>query len=380
VRYRKFGSTGWESSVLAMGTMRLPGAATGDPAGIQRPEAVRLIRSAIDRGVNYIDIGFPWDMGRHEPVVRTVREALNDGYREKVKVAMTVPACLMQSPGDFELCFDTQLTWLGADCVDFCLLGRLNRDNWPRLQSLGALDWLDASMKDGRFAHAGFSFHDHFQILKSILMDYQGWRICQFQYSYMDVDHDPGVSGISYAADQGLAVVATEPLRGGRLTKEPPEAVRDVWSQTGRDWSRAEWGLRFVWNHPGISSVVCDMSTEGELEEDLRVADNAEADSLTVQEEVLISRVRDAYRRARRVPCPSCRPCMPCPAGIDVPRFFEVYNDAIMYGDIETARAICRDERLHPEECIECKLCESRCAKRLPIVDWLKSARDQGLG
>ncbi len=376
MKYRKFGKLDWESSVLAVGAMRLPGFAVSNPDGIDRPEAVRVIRSAIDRGVNYVDLGFPWNMGRHEPVIRTVQEALRGGYRERVRLAMTVPACLIKSPDDFDLCLNTQLTWLGVDSVDFCLLGRLNRDNWPRLRDFGALDWLARSMKGRKFSHAGFSFHDHFQILKAILQDYQDWSICQFQYSYMDVDHDPGVSGIGYAADQGMAVVATEPLRGGRLTKQPSRAVRNAWARSTRESSLAEWGLRFVLNHSGISTVVCDASSAEQVAENLRVAEEAEPDSLTVQEEVLIGQVRDAIRKKRKAPCPSCRPCMPCPEGIDVPRFFEVYNDAIMYDDIETARAICKNEDLHPEDCVECRLCESRCAKRLPIVDWLKRGTD----
>lgn len=66
---------------------------------------------------------------------------------------------------------------------------------------------------------------------------------------------------------------------------------------------------------------------------------------------------------------------MPCPIGIDVPRFFEIYNDAAMYDDVETARALCIVEQIHPGDCIECGICEGRCTKRLPMVDWLKRGR-----
>jgi len=42
---------------------------------------------------------------------------------------------------------------------------------------------------------------------------------CQFQFSYMDVDHDPGISGIKFAAEKGLAVVVDGPLRAGGSRK-----------------------------------------------------------------------------------------------------------------------------------------------------------------
>ncbi len=241
---------------------------------------------------------------------------------------------------------------------------------------MGILDCLERAQAEGLIGHAGFSFHDHYQVLKSIVQAYDRWALCSVDYSFMDVNHDPGASGITYAAEQGLAVVATRPFKGGRLTKEPPEDVRQVWARSPREWSYAEWALRFVLNHPGISVAVSDMSTTEQLLDNLRVVDAAEDSALTIADEVTIGNVRDAFRRRQQVPCPSCRPCMPCPAGIDVPRFFEIYNDAAMYDDVETARTLCVQEQIRPEDCTECGVCESRCAKRLPIVDWLRRGSD----
>lgn len=355
--------------------MRLPAAARYGQGAVDAPEAIRLIRHGIDQGVNYLDLGFPWDMACHEPIAGVVRDALTEGYREKVKVALTVPAFLLSSPEDFEICLDRQLEWLGAQGVDFCLLGRLTRENWPELEQMGILDRLEKAQSDGRIGAAGFSFCDQYQVLKSVVGAYDRWVLCSIQYSYMDVKHNPGTNGVRWASEQGLAVVVTEPLKGGRLAKEPPEEIDRLWAQSGRRWSLAEWGLRFVWNHPGVSVVVSDMSSMEQLVENLGVADAAEAEGLSISDEVTISKVADAFRTRQRVPCPSCRPCMPCPEGIDVPRFFEIYNDALMYDDIETARAFCALEQIHPGDCTECGICERRCTKRLPVIEWLKEGR-----
>ncbi len=213
----------------------------------------------------------------------------------KVRLALNVPAFLISSPGDLNGCLGSQLEWLGLDRVDFCLLGRLTRDNWPLLEGMGILDRLEEVQADGRVGHAGFSFHDHYQVLKSIVQSYDRWILCSVQYSYMDAKHDAGANGIRYAAEQGLAVVAMEPFKGGRLTKEPPEEVRRVWAQSPREWSRAEWALRFVWNHPDVSVAVSDMSSMEQLVENLRVAATAEAGGLSIPEEVTIGNVRDAF-------------------------------------------------------------------------------------
>jgi predicted aldo/keto reductase-like oxidoreductase len=341
VKYRRFGQLEWDSSILGMGVMRLPGWTGYGQGTIDQAESIRMIRHAIDQGVNYVDLGFPWEMDRHEPIVA----------------------------------LDKQLGWLGSDSVDFCLLGRLDRENWPELQTLGILDRLEQAQADGRVGRAGFSFYDQYQVLKSIVKAYDRWALCGVQYSYMDVKHNPGANGIRWASEQGLAVVVTQPFKGGRLTKEPPEEVGRVWTQSGMERSLAEWALRFVWNHPGVSTVVSDMSSMEQLAENLGVADTAEAESLSISEEVTIGNARDAFHDRQRVPCPFCRPCMPCPEGIDVPRFYEIYNDALIYDDIETARSQCALEQVHPGDCTECGLCERRCTKRLHMIDWLKEGR-----
>jgi uncharacterized protein len=373
MKYRKFGSLDWNVSVLGFGVMRLP-SMDKDPADIDEAASIKMIRYAIDHGVNYLDLGYPYDMSRHEQRTRIIGRALQDGCRQKIKVAATLPTFSIKISADFDRCLEEQLKWLNVDRLDFYLLGRLNRENWPALEQLGILNAAEKAMTDGRISHLGFSFHDHFQVLRDILNAYDNWTVCQFQYSYMDIDHDPGFSGIKYAADQGLAVVVIEPLRWGRLTKEPPGSVAKVWASASRKLNLTEWGLRWVWNHPEVSVVVCDMSTVDQVGENIALTDSAGPDSLTVRELVLLNRVRDAYQALRVVPCTSCRACMPCPVGIDVPRIFELYNDAVIYGDVKTARSIYCAEKHDIDCCTECNVCVDSCAKRLAVLDFLKAA------
>ena len=311
-------------------------------------------------------------MGRHERLAGIIGRALKDGYRQKIKITAALPSFLVSSQSDLEHYLSEQLRWLGMDRIDFYLLGGLNRESWPRLQELDVLSWAEKAVSSGRVGHLGFSFHDHYQVLRGILEDYDSWAVAQFQYSYMDVDCQPGVSGLRLAADKGLAVVVNEPLKRGRLAEEPPEPVAKIWANASQKRTLAEWGLRWVWNHPGIATVVVDMGTIEQVMENAAPADVAKADSLTVPEEVLISQVREAYRKLKPIPCTTCRGCMPCPQDIDVPRIFELYNDAIMYGDVDTARSIYRAERHNIDDCAECDICV--CGREIDIMDWLKKA------
>jgi len=281
MRYRQFGRLDWEVSVLGFGVMGLPLTAEGPPEAGQT-ESLSMIRYAIDHGVNYIDLGYPYDMARHEQVARVVERALRGGYRHKVKISVTVPGSFVDSAEDFDRYLNKQIEWLEADRIDFCLLGRLNRENWPRIKDLGCLGRAEQAVSDGRIDKVGFSFHDHFQILRRILDGYDNWALCQFQYSYMDVTHDPGAIGLTYAADKGMAIVVTEPLKGGRLTKKPPESVAKFFASAPEKRTLADWGLRFAWNHPGVSTVVCDMSTMEQVAEDMAIADSAESEGCSL--------------------------------------------------------------------------------------------------
>jgi predicted aldo/keto reductase-like oxidoreductase len=374
MKYRRFGRLDWEVSALGFGLARLP-LRNEVPANIDEVESIKMLRYAIDHGVNYLDTGSPQDKIHQEHLSRLLREALQNGYRQKIKIVASLPSSLINSSTDFESYLDELLKWLPMDRIDFFLLGGLNRYTWPKLQGLDVLHLAEHAVADRGIGQIGFSFHDQFQFLREIINAYDNWALCQFQYSYMDVDHHPGVGGLKYAAEKGLAVVVTEPLRGGRLTRQPPEPVARLWADAMPKCTPADWGLRWVWNHPDISTVVCDMSTMEQIAENVALADSVEPESLTVPEELLISRVRDAYRNLRPIPCTACRICMPCPQDIDVPRIFELYNDAVMYGDSGTARSIYRIENHRLDTCNECGACENACGMKLPILDWLKKAR-----
>jgi predicted aldo/keto reductase-like oxidoreductase len=353
-------------SALGLGTAQLT---VRDEAA-----AIEIVRRAIDGGVNFLDLGQPYDTDAQGERVRLVGRALEGGYRDKIKLAAGLPAPLIGSARDIESYLDKLLGWLDADRIDFFLPGGLDRYSWPRLQSLDVLPRIEAAVADGRVGGPGFAFHDDFQYLREIIEAYDGWDLVQFQYSYMDIDHHPGTGGIGYAASSGLAVVVAEPLKGGRLTRPAPGSVARIWAESPGG-TPASWCLRWAWNHPGVATVVTDISTIEELEEDLALADRAEPGEITIAEEIFIGRVRDAYRRLRPVPCTACRGCQPCPQGIDAPRIFELYNDAVIYGDVDTMRILYKNERHRIKDCDECGACTRACGFNIDIPGFLKKAQ-----
>ena len=365
MKYRRFGALDWDVSVLGFGVQGLAADAPG----------VEMIRTAIGGGVNYLDLGSPAG-GRFADTTRLIRDALQDGYRERVRLAAHIPVTRLRCAADLDSLLDGQLQALGQEQVDVLILDGLDRSAWPALQALHVLDRAAALQAAGRVTALGFSFRDHLRFLRPILEHRYPWVLCQFHYSYLDADHLPGLSGVRYAASRGLAVVAAEPLQGGRLAREPPRQVAEIWAGAERARSLAGWGLHWVWNHPEVATVVCDMSTLDQVQENTIQAGSAAAGGLSIREQVLIGRVRDAYRKLRPIPCTACRVCMPCPRDIDVPRILELFNDAVVYHEVATARAHYRQEQHRLQDCDECGACADACGRMIAILDWLPEARE----
>jgi len=374
MEYRTFGKLDWKPSALGFGAMRLP-TIGGDEGKIDEAKARRMIRYAIDQGVNYVDTAYPYHQGTSEPFVG---RALRDGYRERTRLATKLPCWRVQTAADFDRLLNEQLERLYTDYVDFYLLHGLNARTWPKVRDLGVLGWADRAVADGRIRYLGFSFHDRYQVFQEIVDAAELWTFCQIQYNLMDVEYQAGTKGLEYAARRGLAVVVMEPLRGGLLTQNVPPPVQRIWDDAPRQRTPADWALQWVWNHPEVSVVLSGMSTMEQVEQNIVSASRSGAGTLTAEELDLIARVRVQYLELSRIPCTDCRYCLPCPNGVNIPAIFEVYNDAKIYGDIQRAKLNYRwlEEGERADQCVACDECLEKCPQQIEIPEWLAKAND----
>jgi predicted aldo/keto reductase-like oxidoreductase len=374
VIYRTFGKLDWRPSALGFGAMRLP-TIDNDPGRIDEPEATRMVRHAIDQGVNYVDTAYPYHRGTSETFLG---RALQGGYRERIRLATKMPCWLIKEPGDFDRYLDEQLERLQVGHIDFYLLHGLNGKRWPSLSELGVLPWAERALVDGRIGHLGFSFHDAYDVFQELVDASDLWTFCQIQYNYMDVDYQAGTRGLRYAAGKGLAVVVMEPIRGGRLSNNVPPTVQAIWDGAPVQRTPAEWALQWVWNQPEVSLVLSGMSAMQHVEENLASAARSGPGTLTGEELALYGRVREEYERLCPIPCTDCKYCLPCPSGVNIPGVFEIYNELMMYGDERRARMVYgwleEDERANL--CIECGECLDKCPQSIEIPEWLKKAHE----
>lgn len=321
------GSLDWKVSALGFGCMRLP------PRTINRlraktNESIRIIRHGIDLGINYFDTGYPYHLGDSEKILG---KALEDGYREKVKIATKYPM-ILSSVLKFDSCLKTQLKRLKTEYIDFYLFHGLNRNSFEKVKRLNLFDKMENAKDEGLIRHIGFSFHDTLPIFKEII-DFYPWDMTQIQYNYMDTAIQATNEGLKYAHSKGIAVVVMEPLKGGKLANPPQEAL-EIMKSSGINRTPVDWAFQFLWNRPEIATVLSGMGSKKMVDENCASADRSGINSLNETENEVLTRVAEIFRKKILVPCTACNYCMPCLQGVDIPGNFALLNNRSM----ETSR------------------------------------------
>lgn len=372
MQYRSFGTHGFDTSIIGLGTMRLPLTEGGAQTDVDEERAVRLIRKAIDLGVNYIDTAYVYHGGKSEEIVG---KALRGGYRDRVTLVDKNPVWLVERYEDFEKYLDEQLERLQTDHLDVYLLHALDLKTWRKIEALGALRFLDEMIEKGKIKVAGFSFHDNHEAFMEIVNAYH-WGMVLLQMNYMDEFEQATLKGLEYAGELGIPVAVMEPLKGGLLAAVP-EAVSEVMTAHRPDWNPVEWSFRWLAHRPEVKVILSGMSAEDQLTENVLIGDRLSPLNFRKEDFAVVESIRQAYQQRVKVTCTQCQYCMPCPSGVDIPRNFKLYNTGSVYdnrtGVMNTYAKVMKPEA-RASACVGCRQCEPLCPQQIEISEVLKSA------
>jgi predicted aldo/keto reductase-like oxidoreductase len=373
MQYRK-DRYGNSISALGYGCMRL----TKKGGAVDLDKAEKEILYAIEQGVNYFDSAYIY------PGIETAvgRILAKNHMRDKVFLATKLPHYLMKSRAQIEATFREELSRLQTDHIDYYLLHMLtDLASYEKVQRLGIEDWIAEKKKSGEIRQIGFSFHGTADMFLKILNAYD-WDFCQIQYNYIDEYSQAGRRGLEAAAAKGIPVIIMEPLRGGRLVNLLPTGAKQIFAEDAHHWSPAEWGLRWLWNQPGVTCVLSGMNSLEMVRENTRIASEAEPGTLTEADQAVLERAKEEINRTMQVPCTGCAYCMPCPHGVDIPGAFrswnEMYAESKKSGRTDYFRAtICRHTATSASLCVQCGRCEKLCPQQIPIREKLKAAKKE---
>jgi aryl-alcohol dehydrogenase-like predicted oxidoreductase len=296
--YRLLGRTGVEVSPLALGTMMF-----GAWGNKDTDDSIRVIRRALDAGINFVDSADVYSAGESEEIVGKALKGRRDDVVLATKFFMPMGDGPNRGGGSrrhIMRAVEDSLRRLGTDYIDLYQVHRPS-DVMDVEETLGALTDL---VSQGKVRYIGSSSYTGSQIVEAQVASRDG-HLARF------VTEQPPYSILVRGIEQdvlpttrryGMGTLSYSPLAGGWLSGKwrkdaaptPTSANRpsarfdmstaanqqklevvDALARVADDagLTLIELAIAFVVNHPGITSAIIGPRTMEQLESQLGAAD-----------------------------------------------------------------------------------------------------------
>ncbi len=363
---RHYKNTAMTLPLLGFGCMRLPQLSPDKPE-IDFTTASKMVDMAMKAGCNYFDTAYMYHRGLSE---RFLGQALKKYSRDSYYLADKMPVWFAKSANDVEKIFQEQLKRCQTDYFDFYMLHSLDENHWNTAQKFRAYEFLEKMKKQGKIRKLGFSFHDKPEVLQKIVSA-RAWDFAQIQLNYLDWELYRSREQYEILTRAGIPVIVMEPLRGGALATLSPEAEA-ILKKADPQSSCAAWALRYVASLPNVLCILSGMTLPEHVEDNLRTFTPFKP--LTDNERKVLSEALTAYRKCLAIPCTACRYCMPCPAEVEIPKIFGIYNQYKVAGNrwMFNKNYYAIDEDSRASACVDCGACLKKCPQKLDIPNLMK--------
>jgi len=364
------GKTGIMASRLGFGAMRLP----QKDGGIDFSLASEMVDVAIDAGINYFDTGYNYHHGKSESFLgESLKKYARDQYIMTTKLSLLALDRIEHvTRAHAEAMFDEQLARLGIECFDFYFIHNISNDNRRKMMmDLDLLAMLTERKRRGQLRFTGFSFHDKAENMAKTL-DMYDWDLAQIQLNYYDWEAQNAELTCKTLSERGVPFIAMEPVRGGRLVSLNQNAEHTL-REANPDESNAGWALRWVANKTGADVVLSGMSSMQQLKENIDIFSPVK--TFTQTEQSAINVAARLLLDAPVVGCTACEYCLPCPEGIKIPKYFDIYNEYIRFGNahnFKTRYDQIKEDTMGIAACTACGKCVGDCPQMVNVPDEFK--------
>src|SRR5690349_2961228 len=209
--YRTLGRTGEKVSAIGLGGHHI--GRPKDPA-----EGIRIVRSAVDRGITFMDNCWDYQDGEAE---RRMGQALRDGYRPRVFLMTKFDGRTKASTAKQ---IDESLQRLQTDVIDLMQYHENIRMEDPDrfFAPNGPLEALLEAKKAGKIRYIGFTGHKdpvvHLRMLEVAAQNKFHFDSAQMPLNVLDASFRSfGQQVVPKLVEQGIAVLGMKPLASGAI-------------------------------------------------------------------------------------------------------------------------------------------------------------------
>jgi uncharacterized protein len=219
---RTLGETGEQVTIIGVGGWHI--------GKIDPDLGVRIIRTAIDEGINFMDNAWCYNDGNSE---RVMGRALRDGYRDKVFLMTKNHG---RDGETFVKQLDESLTRLQVDHIDLLQFHEVNQEEVPRqLYSQGPLEQALMAREQGKIRYIGFTGHRWPHLFQQMIAFDFPWDTVLMPVNLLDATFRSFQREfLPQARERGMGIIAIKSLAAGNLLKTgvtPQEAIRYSLSQ-----------------------------------------------------------------------------------------------------------------------------------------------------
>ena len=222
---RKLGRADAEVSIIGIGGYHLGG------KKVTEPDAIRIIRTALDEGINFLDNCWDYNDGVSE---ERMGRALEDGYRQKAflmtKLDGRTGAAARQQ-------LETSMQRLKTDHIDLVQIHEVIRMTDPDQAFMpgNVIDVLEQARREGKIRFIGFTGHKspsmHLNMIETAAKHGFHFDTVQMPVNALDHHFDSfGQKVIPVAQKHDIAVLGMKPLSNAAILKTnaitAPEALR----------------------------------------------------------------------------------------------------------------------------------------------------------
>jgi len=353
--YREYGRTGKKVSLLGFGGMRFANVDDHD-------ECVRMMVSAAEGGVNYFDTAPDYFGIKSETVFGKGFAELRRRklpYYSATKTFTTTADAVRRE-------IDEQLKRMDISAIDFYHVWCITQlGNWEKRKKDGILHIFRKLKDEGLINHICVSSHLINDEIKELLNEgvFEG-----VLFGYSAYNFHTRQAAFDATREKQLGAVVMNPLGGGIIPQNP-----DLFNFLKRPGeSTVAAALRFLWDHPAISSTLVGFDTLAHVREALEAMNGYKPRS-----EAELADVKAKADISLEGLCTGCAYCDDCPQAVPIPKFMDAYNHKILNKKdsdpvADRLRWQWHIDRSVAGKCIACGQCEKACTQHINIIERLK--------